>query len=81
MQITVKRQRVIEETLDVDDRIYEENSDACKIANVLLDGGMKRIIDRHLYSDNEGCVDSAVRSINDAFKKADEILAIMRRET
>ena len=79
MQITIKRQRVIEETLDVDDRIYDEDGDACKIANVLLDGGMKRIIDRHLYSDEESSVDSAVRSINDAFKKADEILAIMGR--
>lgn len=77
MKITTEYQKTTTETKDfeVDDRIYADDSMAYKIANIILDGKMDALI-TDLYGDNLFWVERSVKTINDAFKKADEIVEL-----
>ena len=70
MKFKAKRQVIVEEEIDVDDRIYREDDIAWQIANIILNRSLNSITD-DLYSERMDVVKSAAERINDAFRKAD----------
>lgn len=76
MKFKYEKTVVVEEYVDIDDRIYEVGSTGYKIANIILDERMKRIYD-DLYDKDARVVRNAAEQINDAFKKADAILKLV----
>lgn len=77
MKFKYEKTVVVEEEIDIDDRIYNDHSAEYKIANIILDGRMKRIYD-DLYHKDAGVVQNAAEQINEAFKKADDIIKLMK---
>ena len=78
MIFKAKKQIIVEEDIDVDDRIYRENDIAWQMANILLDNRLQKITD-DLYSENIGAVKSAAERINNAFKRADNCIELIRK--
>jgi hypothetical protein len=74
-KVTGKEQVTVDRDFDVDDRIHDDESAAWKIANIVLDGRMRAKVE-YLYSGDAKFVSMAASEINDAFKKADAILAL-----
>lgn len=76
MKFKYKKTVVVEEEIDVDERIYDEGQVTYNIANIILDGRMLRLYDE-LYHNDEMVVQNAAEQINEAFKKADAILKLV----
>lgn len=76
MKFKYKKTVVVEEEIDVDERIYDEGQVTYNIANIILDGRMLRLYDE-LYHKDAGVVQNAAEQINEAFKKADAILKLV----
>lgn len=64
--------------IEVDDRIYKEDTAVWQIANMLLDGALDRIIGHDLYSEEYDRVSYAAERINAAFKKADDCIRVIK---
>ena len=76
MKFKYEKTVVVEEEIDIDDRIYNEGSTGYKIANIILDERMKRIYD-DLYDKDAGVIRNAAEQLNEAFKKADAIIKLV----
>lgn len=74
-KITATKMVKEEVEFDVDDRIYDEDSMAWKIANIILDGRLETNI-KNLYVEDYGAVSYTVEKINSAFDMADKILEL-----
>ena len=77
MKFKYEKTVVVEEEIDIDDRIYNDHSAEYKIANIILDERMKRIYD-DLYHKDAGVVQNAAEQLNEAFKKADAIIKLIK---
>lgn len=75
VEITAIRQIKEKVSFSVDDRIYGEDEMVYKIANVILDDRLSSLI-HTIYSNDYDPVSWSVEEINEAFKKADKILAL-----
>lgn len=75
MKFTAKKKVTVEEEIEVDDRIYQEDEKVWKIANIILEGALNRII-KDLYHDDVWVVTNAAERINNAFKFADKIMEL-----
>lgn len=75
LKVTGKEQVTVERDFEVDRRIHDEDSTTYKIANIILDGWMRAKVE-DVYSGNAKHVAIAAAEVNDAFKKADAILAL-----
>ena len=78
MIFKAKKQIIVEEDIDVDDRIHKEYDIAWQMANIILDNRLKHIqID--LYSERMAIVKSAAERINNAFERADNCIELIRK--
>lgn len=76
MKIKYEKTVVVEEEIEVDERIYDEGQVTYSIANIILDGRMLRLYDE-IYHKDEMIIRDAAEQINEAFKKADAILKLV----
>jgi len=76
----VEAKKMIEQVvnIEVDDRIYREGTMEWEMANLILDGALDRIVSRDLHSGDYFRAESAAERINEAFKKADKALALVK---
>jgi hypothetical protein len=77
MKLTAKRQVEVVDEFEVDDRIHDEQCAAYKVADIIMGGTIGRTIERYIYSGDAGTVDAAVRKVNEAFAKADAVIALL----
>lgn len=75
MKIKAQKTVTVDVDYEVDDRIYHEDEMIYKIANIIIDDRMEGLINT-VYSGEDKAVSWAVIEINEAFKKADKILAL-----
>lgn len=75
MKFKYKKTVVVEEEVDVDDRVYNDESMAYRIANIILDNRLNYVYD-DLYDKDPRVINNAAEQLNDAFKKADDILKL-----
>ena len=78
MKIVVEKQVTVKQEIDVDDRIYNDHTLEWQMANILLNGSLKRIVDRDLFHDESWVVEDAIDRINHAFKKADACMILVK---
>ena len=64
--------------IEVDDRIYDNDTVIWQMANLFLNDGLDRIVSRDLYSDDFDHANYAAQRINEAFKFADKALALVK---
>lgn len=68
---------VVEEEIDVDDRVYNDESMEYRIADIILDRRLNYVYD-DLYDKDPRVINNAAEQLNEAFKKADAILKLMK---
>jgi hypothetical protein len=76
MKFKYKKTVVVEEEVHVDDRVYNDESMTYRIANIILDGRLNYVYD-DLYDKDPRVINNAAEKLNEAFKKADDILKLM----
>lgn len=78
MKLTYTKQVTVKEEIEVDDRVYQNHDSLVwEMVNILLDNRFSRVID-DLYKEDEYAVRTAADRINEAFKKADACLELVR---
>ena len=77
MKFKVKKRITVEEDIDVDDRLYQEDSIEWQMTNMILNGQLDNL-QHDLFHEESGIVNAAAERINNAFKKADGCLALVR---
>lgn len=77
MKFKIEKKVVVEEEVDVDDRIYKTDSIEWRIADVFLACHLDDF-SADLFKEDELVVRDAADKINAAFRKADQCLALVR---
>lgn len=77
MKFTAKRIQVVEEEIDVDDRLYDDDTLAWQTADMFLNGHLKEISD-DLLDEKGSEVRYAASRINEAFEKADKAILLIK---
>lgn len=79
MKFTVEKRVLVKEEIEVDDRIYDDHTLEWQMADILLNGALKRIVDRDLDHEDSYVIEDAISRINEAFKKADACLVLFEQ--
>lgn len=76
----VEAKKLIVEVInvEVDNRIHQEDTIFWYMADMILEGELDNIIDRDLYCGEFDRVSYAAKRINEAFKKADKTIALIK---
>ena len=80
MKIIVKRQKIVEEEVEVDNRVYADDTLDWKMANIISDNRLLKLID-DLYDDkNSSVVIDAANTINRTFNMVDSCKHLMEKK-
>jgi hypothetical protein len=82
MKVTAQKTVIVEEMVEVDDRVHQEYCLAYKVAKIILEGELFRFenLQNDLYEKSHGVVSNAAKRINRAFATADLIIAEVKKE-
>ena len=80
MQMKIKTYKTVKQEveIEVDDRIYgEDEGNTWMIANIILNGKLETMVDS-LYGQEYNDIKFMSEQINEAFRKADEIVKVLK---